>query len=272
MIAPGTDLIRRASIEELAGHRARALDLYAQAFRMIAAAGDAARLAAPSRPYCCGIDDKALDVLKYDARYGTPEGFAELVRKSLDADIWRHLIDSTGLASLMDSTARQEFLKQVDKDPAPATAENAAATMFSLLGDADKIFRRGLIEAFRRLDNSYKSNDAFKLTDRAVLSHARTTGFSIHWNHWSHADERILDVERVFAVLDGKPQLERAAGIIGKVDLAHGAGSHEAESEYFRARWFKNGNLHLWFLRSDLLQKANRMIAEHYGATLAEAA
>lgn len=42
----------------------------------------------------------------------------------------------------------------------------------------------------------------------------------------------------------------------------------EAETNYMRARWHKNGSIHLWFLRDDLREKANRLIAEHFGEAL----
>src|SRR3546814_10973895 len=44
-----------------------------------------------------------------------------------------------------------------------------------------------------------------------------------------------------------------------------------AESEFFRAKAFKNGNLHIWFKRDDLVIEVNKLLAEYYGASLGDA-
>jgi hypothetical protein len=43
------------------------------------------------------------------------------------------------------------------------------------------------------------------------------------------------------------------------------------ESEYFRFRLYGNGNLHIIFKRADLVAKANKIVADFYGKTLADA-
>jgi predicted RNA methylase len=45
----------------------------------------------------------------------------------------------------------------------------------------------------------------------------------------------------------------------------------EASSDYFRVKAFKNGNLHVWFLRDDLVEKVNQLLADYYGAALGDA-
>src|SRR3546814_1975746 len=40
------------------------------------------------------------------------------------------------------------------------------------------------------------------------------------------------------------------------------------EGDYFRVRVFKNGTLHIWFERDDLLQSVNLLLAEYYGEAL----
>jgi hypothetical protein len=40
------------------------------------------------------------------------------------------------------------------------------------------------------------------------------------------------------------------------------AGQWECATNYFRAKWFKNGNAHLEFLRLDLLRELNAKAGE----------
>ena len=42
------------------------------------------------------------------------------------------------------------------------------------------------------------------------------------------------------------------------------------EGDYFRVRVFKNGNLHIWFERDDLLQSVNLLLAEYYGEAIGD--
>ena len=42
------------------------------------------------------------------------------------------------------------------------------------------------------------------------------------------------------------------------------------ESEYFRFELYLNGNLHIVFKRPDLVAKANEIVADYYGETLAD--
>src|SRR3546814_1609476 len=42
------------------------------------------------------------------------------------------------------------------------------------------------------------------------------------------------------------------------------------EGDYFRVRVFKNGNLHIWFERDDLLQSVNLVLAEYYGEAIGD--
>jgi hypothetical protein len=180
------------------------------------------------------------------------------------------------LDKLMDKEAKEQFRAQIEKDPPPATAENCFATLERLVEDRQSIFRRGLANAFSKLDRRFRSHDGFKIGARMVLGQMLSPdGW---WNHWRHHDDTLIDVERVFAILDGKPQPERDGGIVGAIKLAkqsaglgHSAGQFEAESDYFRVKVFKNGNAHVWFKRDDLLERVNLLLAEHYGAALGAA-
>jgi predicted RNA methylase len=261
-------LVPRADIHQIVAHRGRTIELYAQAFDLVAEAGRAAQAAAPSAHYT--LPELALRSNNWPTR-GRDE-FLGAVTKTVDRGIWKHLIFSTGMESLMDAQARDEFQTQVEKDPPPATVENCLATMETLVGDADLIFKRGIANAFSRLDRRFRSHDGFKIGARVVISYALQS-----FGGWSRGQDAIVrDVERTFCVLDGKPQPDYSAGIVGAIDTARraqgwGAAAFEAETDYFRAKGFKNGNIHLWFKRDDLLSRVNQLLAAHYGAALGAA-
>lgn len=268
-MTPGSDLILAAPIDMIEAHRNESLRLFGEAFDMIELALEHAAKAAPSQP-----SPYFRDVGQRLSERG-PAGrarFLKAARQDVDRATWRHLLGVSGMERLMDQTAKAQFDDQLKNDPPEVSADTCRATMTALFEDAPTIFKRGIAEAFSRLDRRFKSHDGFKIGSRIVLTNA----FSEHgsWNYHYKAEAKFRDVERTFYVLDGKQQPDRAAGIVGAIDAAKPrnlqAGAFTAEDDYFRVRVFKNGNLHVWFKRDDLLSRVNRLLADYYGATLGD--
>lgn len=272
-----TDLVPRATVIELEGHRTVAIERYAAAFDALAAASDA-HGRATVRPYGPGFNF-GTGTYRSEATFSAPKDrdkFLEAATKQVDRGMWNHLVMASGLERLMDRTERDAFRKQLADDPPPATAANVWATFQRLAGDAPMIFQRGLALAFAKLDRRFRSHDGFKIGSRIVFTRALDPLWG-GWNHYARQDEALRDVERVFFVLDGQEQPERYAGIVGAIDEQRMASRNlklqpfEAVSDYFRVKVYGNGNAHLWFKRDDLVEKANRVLAEYYGAALGAA-
>jgi Domain of unknown function (DUF4942) len=261
MTPPGTDLVRRDSIEELCGHRARALQLYRQALDTLQAAQEAHKRA------CLG-SYVSNDFLR-DMRYADkPERFDAAVRQGVDHDMWRHFIVGTPLGSLMDDTERKRFEDSLRKDVPEVTADSVFATMARMAGEANLIFRRGLVNAFRGFCADYKSHDGFKIGSRFVVTALITgSGPFYHLNHYR--DAGVQDLDRCMHVLDGKEAPDYQNGVLAAIRTAISAKEAEAATPYWRVRmFFGNGNAHFHPLRADLIERANRLIAEHYGEAL----
>lgn len=264
MNEPGTDLIRKASIEELCGHRSRALELYEQAYRTLLAAREAHARACVGKAY---IGGDFLRKIEYpEARHMA--GWLADVRKTVDRDMWHGFILNTPLGSLMDREERGRFERDLRDNPPEATADTVFATMSRLAAEAGVIFRRGLVNAFRSLSRQYQSHDGFKIGDRVVLTYSFSVYPGLRPSLTQRGEEMLRDIDRVFHVLDGKPTPEYQQGVCAAIRTASANGEMGTETPYFRVRWFKNGNAHLWFLRADLVERANRLIAEHFGAVV----
>jgi predicted RNA methylase len=261
-----TALVRKDSIEELCGHRARALDLYAQAFDLIEQARNAHARAATGKSHIASFPVQELRWFDDRSR----ASFIKQIRADLDRDVWQGLILNTPIAGLMDAEARENFERSVRDDPPEVTAETVYATMSNLIGDAELIFRRGLVNVFSRLQRRYRSHDGFKIGDRLILTSAmRVYDMFVSLNR----DDQLIDLDRVMHVLDHQAAPHHTAGLVGAIREA----THErptrwqAETAYFHAKWHRNGNLHLRFKRADLVREANRLIAEHFGQTIGAA-
>lgn len=257
-----TDIVPKATIHELVGHRDRCLADYEAACRLVEAANEAARSAAPG--FTC---PPSLAVVADG--YGYRARIADF-RAKLDAACWSSLMVRSGIEDLMGARQREEFRDQLDRDPPAFTLDNILATFADLGSRTDEIFRQSIIDVFERLPRSYKSHDGFKVGARIVAEYAVSKwGSHFHWYHSSHRDARdtLDDLDRIFHRLDGTDH-----SATGKAtDIAAAAmqaGATEVETRFFRLRWFANGNLHVWFRRPDLVREMNRILSDHYGARL----
>jgi hypothetical protein len=191
------------------------------------------------------------------------------VRKRADAAAWDLLMHASGLMTLMDAKARKEWREAIDAcKTLELTKENIAATFAGLHAQRGEIFERGVINCFRKLSWDYQTNKPFKLGRRIILR-IRSYG---HFSH-ERVDE-LEDLQRVFCILDGKPEEDHRSGLYSRLNSAergNGAwlsrGVHE--DTYMQVRWFKNGNGHITFKRPDLVDRLNQIIAKHYKGQLA---
>lgn len=269
--------VRKDSLEELIGHRNRALELAKQGILLLAEAEQAAKRAAPMEAYAgfvrevmerCGY---ALTHIEGDIHHSERDALAEamkVARKHVDEHAWQSLQRLSGLRNLMDTEATKEFSKQLSDNPPEFTANNITATYMQLAAESGDIFARGLVNVFQSLNvRKYKTNSAFSIGKRVVLT-AVLGHYGSGWSHWRSGREQIADLDRVFHVLDGKkpPEGSNAADVI-----EHGYKLKQAviETTYFSARLFPgNKNIHLTFTRLDLVDKANDVIATQLGRTL----
>jgi len=299
---PGTELVPRATIDEIVGHRNQALQLFCEAHAKIEAAAEAVKNAHEIASMAYGSTDRFLhggedEIKAFYNSVNLPERdwYLTVARKIVDGKTWAGLIERTNLERLMDVQAKDDLAKQLKYQPEKRdahehrqwlatgqeerpglpeiTVENVRATLQGFAANADHIWRRGLANAFAKLDRRFKSHDGFKIGSRMILSRAFDD-----WGHWNyHHDQRarLLDVERVFLMLDGIPVPDAYAGIVGVIDGSRSRGlspeTFRVENEYFKCDVYLNGNLHVWFKRKDLLQQVNKILGEWYGEVIGDA-
>lgn len=275
-----TELLPRTTVTAICAHRDAAIAKMQQAIDTITKghqlAEEARDLAQKAHgPETFHMKDRAATD-SYQRLFSAfdPAASAETFRQHADASIWMNLIALTGMRDMMDRTAKDELYASLCGNVPEVTEDTVKATFESLMGDAKLIFARGLARAFSDLDRRFKSHDAFKLGSRVILTNV-FDGWGM-WNHYSRMRDTLVDIERVFAVLDGKPN--HGCGALSQAiedDRRDGAWmttrQSVTETEHFKVRCFKNGNAHLWFQRPDLVTKANLVLADYYGEVLPDA-
>jgi predicted RNA methylase len=188
------------------------------------------------------------------------------------------VLELSQIKQFMDTTAKAQLRSTLMSDPPICSEDNVVATLQQMLTDSGMMFRRGIAMAFSGLDKRFLSHDGWQLGSRIVIPNA-IAEHSRHISFGNHKPaDRLIDVERVFRTLSKLSPLDRGQTIVErlnkKIQWSSGPKLEPAPGEYedglFRVRWYKNRNLHVWFLDDELVWKANQLIAEYYGSPLPE--
>ncbi|ASQ19706.1 DUF4942 domain-containing protein [Enterobacter cloacae] len=221
----------------------------------------------------------ALDwAMKQDFRCGCwlmekRETAMKAITRNLDRDIWRDLMKKSGMLSLMDAAAREQWNLSLEKDDIPAVSEaNILSTFEQLHQNKGEVFERGVINVFKGLSWDFKTNSPCKFGTKIIVTGLvkfDRWGFGLNWG-WQR--DRLADLERMLMLLDGKPVPDNRADVTRRLgDHIHeNRHSTRYEDEMFTIKYFQKGTEHITFKRSELVDKLNDIIARQYPRTLAE--
>ena len=277
-----TDLVPSVSVANMVNQRAAVLDRLDQAVDLIQEAADLAAAAHLGMPqisvsrefsrnsHACSI---AAARIKTDSS-GRPwtvdaspaADLARALRLGIDCAAWQYLMHESGLRSLMDADARAKWDKAISEGDVPELTDTNVRSTFKMLHDSrGEMFERGVIACFKSLAWCYKTNLPQKFGKRIVMTYLMGAYYGDR-----KADE-LDDLQRVMAVLDGKPEPDHRNGVraaLSSQGLRWDNKRGECETEYLHIRTFKNGNGHVTFKRPDLVERMNKIIAKHYPGAL----
>ena len=239
---------------------------------LLQARQDALRLLSDAR----SLTGKAKELLDRHGRYLMPHNgqlrdSAERVQAELDASMWRRAFDLTGFKQLMDAQAVAEFERSLSPKPPEFTESNIRSTFIDLHGKSRDMFRRGVVNVFRYLSDDYKTNsrEPFRIGRKLVMTYMVQSAFGSGLQlHYGGAVDKLNDIDRVIRTLGGMSFTAGALPVMVNQALKLG---EVHECELYRAKGFKNGNMHFEFKSHDLLDLLNEQIAEHYANTLPDA-
>ena len=218
----------------------------------------------------------ALDwAMKQDFRCGCwliekRETAMKAITRNLDRGIWRDLMKKSGMLSIMDAQARDQWYNSLEKDDIPAVSEeNILSTFEQLHQSKAEVFERGIINVFKGLSWDYKSNSPCKFGKKIIVDGlVQYDRWGFHFRH-GRRREQLADLDRMLNLLDGKPVPENRNDLSVRLD-AHIRKQHASvfEDEYVEIRYFQKGTGHIIFKRSDLIDKMNGIVARYFPATL----
>lgn len=189
---------------------------------------------------------------------GIPE-----IQKRVDAKIWQHLMDESGLKTFMDAKTKDKWNDGIYNLKVPElTKENIQATFEAIHGSRKEMFEQGVIECFKRLSWDYKTNSPCKFGKKLIVTYFLDTKYGTSVNYRVSAE--IDDLIRVFHIFDGKPEPDHRNGIYTKVsDVLH-KNESTLSTEYLDFKWYKNGNAHITIKNPEHIEKLNSIIADHF--------
>jgi hypothetical protein len=251
------------SIANLLQQREALMTLFHEAFeRLIQAQALAAtaRLGFPDMFLARDYRDRGRHLLELEHRADIMEQFQQVV----DAGGWTTLLNDSGMRSIMCASKRKEVDAQINgkQGNVPAFTRDAiVATFAELHASRVEMFEQGVLECFRRLSWDYKSNLPQQFGKRIVMTSLTSYGSANH-----RQSDELDDLLRVFHLCDGKLEADHRTGAIRLITDAMQSTSEwpkRAENEYVSLRLFKNHNGHVTFKRPDLVQRLNRILAQH---------
>ncbi|ECH9488502.1 DUF4942 domain-containing protein [Salmonella enterica subsp. enterica] len=220
----------------------------------------------------------ALDwAMKQDFRCGCwlmekTETAMKAITRNLDRGIWRDLMKKSGMLSLMDAQAWDEWYNSLEKDDIPVVSEaNILSTFKQLHLNKGEVFERGVINVFKGLSWNFKTNSPCKFGAKIIVTGlVKFDRWGFGLNHGWQRD-RLADLERMLMILDGKPVPDNRADVSRRLGdhIFANRHSNRYEDEMFAIKYFQKGTAHITFKRAELVDKLNDIIARHYPGMLA---
>ena len=220
----------------------------------------------------------ALDwAMKQDFRCGCwliekRETAMKAITRNLDRGIWRDLMKKSGMLSIMDAQARDQWYNSLEKEDIPVVSEaNILSTFEQLHLNKIDVFERGVSNVFKGLSCDYKTNSPCSFGKQIIVNtleaHSRW-GFSLNWG-WRR--DQLADLERMLFLLDGKPIPDNRGDVTTRLmeHIRDNPSKDIYEDDFFSIRYFQKGTVHITFNRIDLTEKMNDIVAKHYPGMLA---
>ncbi|WP_447877243.1 DUF4942 domain-containing protein [Serratia fonticola] len=265
-----TEIICSTSIERIVNHRNAALtqiEALIHQLEDISAitnniGGGIARDWAMRQDFRCGswLMEKAETAMK-------------VITCNIDRRIWRDLMKRSGMLSLMDAQARDQWYRNLEGDAIPAISEaNILSTFEQLHQSKGEVFERGVINVFKSLSWDYKSNHPCKFGKKVIVNNLvsyNQWGFTL--NH-SYRRDQLADLERMLHLLDGKPLPDNRGDITTRLYehiRTHPQMARDYQDDYLSIKYFMKGSAHLTFKKPDLVEKMNDIVAKHFPGMLA---
>jgi hypothetical protein len=178
---------------------------------------------------------------------------------------WSYIAKLTELHRYMSVATAKKFGEQIEKGDLPELTEKNVYDMLTYNAQRiPELTTEAIKEAFRILRparSTYKTNKKYEIGKKVILSRwIKADQFGVSVNYYCSDEMRSLD--NAFALLDGAGVPKYPNNLECIIQDAMTRREWQAETPYFKLKWYKAGTLHLEFKRLDLLEKLNAIGGE----------
>ena len=197
---------------------------------------------------------------------------AEYLEDRMRRAAWGVLINKLGIRKIMSSKRQEELDREIHGErrwePATATQlpkiseETIYEVLAGMIQSADEFMSEAIHEEYdfwrpSRHCADYVRNSDFKLNRKIIRPWMVERGWpGEYWRPTHGREKHITALDNIFHRLDGKGMPETHYGPLGSAIRTCGPDG-KGRTDYFAFRCFKNQNLHLEFLRPDMLERFN---------------
>jgi hypothetical protein len=206
-----------------------------------------------------------------EGRYGEVERSGEKVIAEITKKAWWHILEMIELRKIASVKRWDEITESIEKGKMPdLTLENVYNLLQAYAQNSGEIVREACLEVFviltpgqKQSGQGFKTNSRYGVGKTCILPcwvehSAWGGGFRV--NHYRRSD--LVQVDRVFHALDGKGVLDGYTSPL--CDAIEGCETGSGKTNYFAFNLYQNGNLHLRFLRPDLVAALNALAGDGY--------
>lgn len=258
-----TDIVKRETLTAMVGTYNQSIQQIEQAYNLLDAAKTNLKAAFVNDNFYVTSGN----------HYGLLKDDLAKVLLEVKRRAWKSIVDRLELKKILSIKRREELDKQLDGEtrhcgdelpPLPEiTEENIVAMYQDNMAKSVDYAREAVNEVFDWLrpfsghNSELKTNSKWKI-GKKVIVYAIEKGYGINPFRVSYyRDKNVTALDNVFHMLDGRGGLKTHHGPL--YDAINGSADGTGETEYFRFKCHKNGNLHIDFKRVDLVNKINKM-------------
>lgn len=260
-----TDLIKRGSIAEKVKAYNSAMSKLDTAYLILQSAEDELK-AAFSVGERFDTDFGSLPGNHHDSTDNVNDGLKK-VKTVIKRKAWRTLYQSLEIDRIASIKRRDEIHKRLEEGTLPEiTIENVFQMFEALNQNINEFARESVLEVYRWLRpdvdgyemTKYKTNQknaTFEVGKKVVKTQMLNNNMGgFRTNYYN--EKYLIALDKVFHMLDGKNFMDHSyRGQL--VDAINTSDSAQVTTPYFFCRMYQNCNLHIEFLRPDLVQKFN---------------
>lgn len=205
-------------------------------------------------------------------QYQKPDEYYKTIHKQVKKSAWKAILDGLQIGKIASQKRKDELYKQLENGELPELTLAAIYDQLeAFMQNAGDIRKECYQAAYDHLRPDYKwqpyktnakSLDA-GIGKKVILKWMVQFGYAGREMHviYNRVD-KLIEIDKAFHMLDGKPFATEKSYAGPLVDAINTAKERTGKTDYFEFYCYGNGNLHLTFLRHDLVSMLNQICGD----------